>query len=43
MKEVPFRTYAVKVFHDGNGNGRLDKSILGALSSFTDFPTTPAA
>jgi uncharacterized protein (DUF2141 family) len=30
FNNVPFGEYAVKVYHDENGNDRLDKSILGA-------------
>ena len=29
LKDVPFGEYAIKVYHDENGNGQLDKSIFG--------------
>ena len=28
--DIPFGTYAVKVYHDENINGKLDKNIFGA-------------
>ena len=27
--DIPFGTYAVKVYHDENGNGKLDKNAMG--------------
>jgi uncharacterized protein (DUF2141 family) len=29
LTDLPFGTYAVKVFHDENGNGKVDKNSLG--------------
>jgi len=29
IPQVPEGTYAVAIFHDANGNGKLDKNILG--------------
>ncbi len=29
FKNIPFGTYAIKFYHDENGNGRLDKNFFG--------------
>ncbi|MDR2018095.1 MAG: DUF2141 domain-containing protein [Syntrophobacterales bacterium] len=29
FSNIPFGVYAVKVFHDENGNGKLDKNAMG--------------
>lgn len=35
--DVPFGDYAIAVFHDLNGNGRLDKNIFGYPSEAFGF------
>jgi uncharacterized protein (DUF2141 family) len=29
FKDIPFGEYAIRLFHDKNGNGKLDKNFLG--------------
>jgi len=29
LKDIPFGTYAVSVFHDENGSGKLERNVLG--------------
>jgi uncharacterized protein (DUF2141 family) len=29
INDVPFGDYAVAIFHDENGNGKMDKNLLG--------------
>ena len=30
LSDLPFGLYAIKVYHDENGNGKLDKNMMGA-------------
>lgn len=38
---LPFGEYAVKIFHDANGNEHLDTLIFGIPRENTGFPTMP--
>ncbi len=29
LADIPYGTYAIKAFHDKNGNGKLDKNFMG--------------
>ncbi len=35
--DVPYGTYAIKTFHDANGNGKLDTNLVGAPSEDYGF------
>jgi len=37
FKELPFGTYAIKIFHDENDNGKLDTNFLGIPSEDYGF------
>lgn len=41
IKEVPYGTYAVKVFHDENANNKLDKGLFGVPKESYGFSNNP--
>ncbi len=43
FKDLPFGEYALKVFHDENGNNKLDKNLLGAPTEAYGFSNNARA
>ena len=43
FKDLPFGEYAIKVFHDENGNNKLDKNLLGAPEEAYGFSNNARA
>jgi len=37
IEELPFGEYAIKLYHDENGNGKMDKNMLGIPSEDYGF------
>jgi uncharacterized protein (DUF2141 family) len=43
LKDLPFGEYAIKVFHDENGNHKLDKNLFGAPTEAYAFSNNARA
>lgn len=43
ITKLPFGSYAVAIFHDLNGNGKLDKNTLGIPTEPYAFSNNPSA
>ncbi|HMO41187.1 MAG TPA: DUF2141 domain-containing protein [Saprospiraceae bacterium] len=43
IAQLPFGKYAIAVFHDSNGNGRLDKNSFGIPTEPYAFSNNPTA
>ena len=43
FRDVPFGSYAVQTYHDENGNGRLDRNVLGIPSEPYGFSNNARA
>jgi len=42
IEELPFGEYAIKLFHDENGDGKMDKNMLGIPSEDYGFSNNAA-
>lgn len=43
FKDLPFGEYAIRVFHDENGNNKLDKNLFGAPTEVYGFSNNARA
>ena len=41
IPDVPFGTYAIAIYHDENGNGELDKNLVGIPKEAYSFSNNP--
>jgi uncharacterized protein (DUF2141 family) len=42
IEELPFGEYAIKLFHDENGNGKMDRNMIGIPSEDYAFSNNAA-